>query len=166
MKTSGSKLGVRMGMGKGSPRTSGVVASSSHADSASASSSTRLSSDDLGNSETVRGLLATWCTVPLFNANDWTHLLLLPSLLFCLTHAQAKKQAEDLAFSDDSLGYYEVDQAFGFLSNLERQMNPDDPKLQLLLGNPYAAHEEEEKVRSQLPCSLPRALCSHASART
>ncbi len=59
----------------------------------------------------------------------------------------AKKQAEDLAFSDESLGYYEVDQAFGFLSNLERQMNPDDPKLQLLLGNPYSSHEEEEKVR-------------------
>jgi len=58
----------------------------------------------------------------------------------------AKKQAEDLAFSDESLGYYEVDQAFGFLSNLERQMNPDDPKLQLLLGNPYSSHEEEEKV--------------------
>lgn len=60
----------------------------------------------------------------------------------------AKKQAEDLAFSDESLGYYEVDQAFGFLSNLERQMNPDDPKLQLLLGNPYSSHEEEEKVHT------------------
>lgn len=58
----------------------------------------------------------------------------------------AKKQAEDLAFSDESLGYYEVDQAFGFLSNLERQMNPDDPKLQLLLGNPYSSHEEDDKV--------------------
>lgn len=38
---------------------------------------------------------------------------------------------------DDSLGYYDVDQSFkGFLSNLERRMNTEDPKLQLLLGNP------------------------------
>lgn len=59
--------------------------------------------------------------------------------------AQQHKNSEELSFSEDSLGYYDVDQSFkGFLSNLERRMNTEDPKLQLLLGNPHA--EEAARV--------------------
>jgi hypothetical protein len=59
--------------------------------------------------------------------------------------AQQRKHSEELSLSDDSLGYYDVDQSFkGFLSNLERRMNTEDPKLQLLLGNPHA--EEAARV--------------------
>jgi hypothetical protein len=51
MKTSGSKLGVRMGMGRGSPRHSGIA---SHADNTVAASSKPPADEASNGNETVR----------------------------------------------------------------------------------------------------------------